>query len=271
MKLRFWSDAVNQLYAKDADKRLPDHPVVHEVNNVIRAAWCISQAFGFDSCAGEFFFHLNRHQFCYLFPQSQAIAQFRLPKMYLQRLIQSRQRASNAVFSTTEELEQHVEQSTSSVYYLLLRIAGVDDLNADHAASHLGKAQGISNLLRTLATMSNQASGTSRMAMPPIPQDILLKYSCSYERILRQQVDDLDTQNCVYDVASVASVHLTKARKLSDKLNANARIVLLPAVAIERFLDRLRLCHFHLYDRRLARSDGLLPLVYFWNRWRGRF
>lgn len=190
--------------------------------------------------------------------------------MYLQRLITARQRPSNAIFTTTEELEQHVEQSTSSVYFLLLRIAGVDDLNADHAASHLGKAQGISNLLRTLSTMTQQKTN-NRSAIPPIPQEILLKHNCSYERILRQQSADSNVADCVFDVASVASIHLTKARKLNDKLNDNARNVLLPAIAVQRFLDRLQQCHFHLYNERVVRRDGLLPLMYFWNNFRRRY
>lgn len=198
------------------------------------------------------------------------MSQFTIPKMYLQRLITARQRSSNAIFTTTEELEQHVEQSTSSVYYLLLRIAGVDDLNADHAASHLGKAQGISNLLRTLSTMSKQQT-QNRIAMPPIPQDILLKHNCSYERILRHQSDDANVANCVFDVASVASIHLTKARNLSGKLSENAKNVLLPAIAVERFLARLQHCHFNLYNDRLVRRDGMLPLVYFWNNLRRRY
>lgn len=190
--------------------------------------------------------------------------------MYLQRLVESRQRSPNAMFTTTEELEQHVEQSTSSVYYLLLRIAGVDDLNADHAASHLGKAQGISNLIRTLTSMSNQQTN-NRMVMPPIPQEILLKYNCSYERILRQHVDDAEVRDCVFDVASVASIHLTKARNMTDKLSKTARNALLSAAAVDRFLERLRISNFHLYNERLTRRDGLLPLVYFWNNLRRRY
>lgn len=190
--------------------------------------------------------------------------------MYLQRLITARQRPSNAIFTTTEELEQHVEQSTSSVYYLLLRIAGVDDLNADHAASHVGKAQGIANLLRTLTSMSQQKT-SNRSAIPPIPQEILLKHNCSYERILRQQSEDPNVADCVFDTASVASIHLTKARKLSDKLSDNAKNVLLPAIAVERFLERLQHIHFHLYNERLVRRDGLLPIVYFWSNLRRRY
>lgn len=174
------------------------------------------------------------------------------------------------MFSTVEELEQYTEISTSSIYYLLVKIAGVDDLNVDHAASHLGKAQGISNSLRTLGAVTvRQTRGLS--ALPPIPQEILLKHGCSYEKVLRQRPDDVAVQNCIFDVASTAKVHLDKARNLSNKVPSAARNVFLPALSVDRFLNRLRLNNFQLYSNRLAKRDGLLALVYFWNNLRRRY
>lgn len=52
-------------------------------------------------------------------------------------------------FKSLEDIEKYAEESVSSVYYLLLGIGGVKDVHADHAASHLGKAQGITNILRS--------------------------------------------------------------------------------------------------------------------------
>lgn len=198
------------------------------------------------------------------------IRRFNLPKLYFQRLIEARERSSNEMFATAEKLEQHVEYSSSSIYYLLLRICQVDDINADHAASHLGKAQGISNMLRTLIAL-NTKENRGLAAIPPIPQDILLKYNCSYERILRQQLNDPDVQNCLFDVASISSIHLTKARQLNDKLIPKARNILLPAVSVDRFLKRLQFSNFQLTDHRLAKRDGLLALYYFWYNIRRRY
>lgn len=190
--------------------------------------------------------------------------------MYFQRLIQARQRPSNMLFNTVEELEQYTEISTSSIYYLLLKIVGVDDLNVDHAASHLGKAQGIANTLRALGAVTvRQSRGLN--ALPPIPQEILLKHGCSYERVLRQRPEDVGVQNCVYDVASVAKIHLDKARNLSTKVSSPAKNVFLPAFAVDRFLTRLQVTNFQLYSDRLAKRDGLLPLTYFWNNLRKRY
>lgn len=42
-------------------------------------------------------------------------------------------------------VENYAEYSNSSIYYLLLQAHGITDINADHAASHMGKAHGIVN------------------------------------------------------------------------------------------------------------------------------
>lgn len=174
------------------------------------------------------------------------------------------------MFMTVEEFEQHAEISTSSIYYLLLKMAGVEDLNVDHAASHLGKAQGISNSLRALGAVTvKQTRGLS--VLPPIPQEILIKHGCSYEKVLRQRPDDVAVQNCVFDVASVAKIHLEKARNLSNKVPSAGKNIFLPALAVDRFLTRLQHANFQLYSNQLAKRDGLLPLVYFWNNIRRRY
>lgn len=54
----------------------------------------------------------------------------------------------NLTFMTVKDIEDYCEQSVSSVYYLILDSAGIKNVHTDHAASHLGKAQGITNLLR---------------------------------------------------------------------------------------------------------------------------
>lgn len=165
------------------------------------------------------------------------------------------------MFSTKSELENYVETSTSSVYYLLLKILGIENMNADHAISHMAKAQGICNLLRTLSTPE-----AAERALPPIPQDVLLAHGCSHEQIIRQRLDDVAVQNCIYDIASLANIHLEKSRKLSHNVPAEAKILFLPAIAIERYLERLRLANFNLRDVNVRRRDSLLPIYLYWNK-----
>lgn len=45
-------------------------------------------------------------------------------------------------------MEKYAERTVSNVYYLILEGCKIKNINADHAASHLGKAQGIVQQLR---------------------------------------------------------------------------------------------------------------------------
>ncbi|XP_037051923.1 NADH dehydrogenase (ubiquinone) complex I, assembly factor 6 homolog [Bradysia coprophila] len=219
MRLKFWYDAIESIFSPKASK-IPDHPVIKEI-------------------------HL-------------AITSHNLNKMYLMRLIKCRERPPNRLFVTTKELEQYAEESVSSMYYLLAKILKSESLDVDHALSHLGKAQGITNMLRAQSRV-DRSKGVC------IPQEIMLKHGVSQERILRNKIDDKGVQDCVFDVASAANSHLEKARKLSSKVPSNIKQLLLPAVAIDRYLERLRKCDFHLTHQQLARRDSLLPVMYYWN------
>lgn len=74
---------------------------------------------------------------------------YNLPKRHLEKLITSRNSILKSKhFETLEDIEKYSEESVSSIYYLLLAVAGIADVHADHAASHLGKAQGLVNILR---------------------------------------------------------------------------------------------------------------------------
>lgn len=220
MRLKFWYDAIESIFSPSKQSKIPDHPVIKEI-------------------------HL-------------AITSHNLNKMYLTRLIKCRERPSNRLFVTTKELEQYAEESVSSMYYLLAKILKSESLDVDHALSHLGKAQGITNMLRA-------QSRVDRSKTICIPQETMLKHGVSQERILRNKVDDKGVQDCVFEVASVANSHLEKARKLSSKIPKDVRQLLLPAVATGRYLERLRKCDFYLSHEQLVRRDSLLPVMFYWN------
>lgn len=123
--------------------------------------------------------------------------------MYFSRLIKCRERSPSQLFVTTKELEQYAEESVSSIYYLLAKIIKSESMDVDHALSHLGKAQGIMNMLRA-QSRPDRSKGVC------IPQETMLKHGVSQERILRNKVDDKGVQECVFEVASVANSHLEK-------------------------------------------------------------
>lgn len=63
----------------------------------------------------------------------------------------------------------------------------------------------------------------------------------------------------------------SQSRNLLDKIPVDARRLLLPAVAVGRYLERLRRADFHLADAHLLRRDSLLPLAYYWNNFRRKY
>jgi NADH dehydrogenase [ubiquinone] 1 alpha subcomplex assembly factor 6 len=49
-----------------------------------------------------------------------------------------------------DALEQYAENTASSLLYLALECLGMRDINADHAASHIGKALGLVTVIKAL-------------------------------------------------------------------------------------------------------------------------
>lgn len=75
-------------------------------------------------------------------------------------------------------------------------------MTVDHAVSHLGKSQGIVNIIRGIPY--NIKSG--RIS---IPQDILLKNKVSYENIIRSS-SEKNVRDSIFEIASRANSHLEK-------------------------------------------------------------
>lgn len=73
----------------------------------------------------------------------------RLSKRHFSNLISSRKESIKLkTFDTLENMEKYSERSISNALYLILEGSGVKNIHADHAASHLGKAQGIVQQIR---------------------------------------------------------------------------------------------------------------------------
>ncbi|CAL7948936.1 unnamed protein product [Xylocopa violacea] len=183
-----------------------------------------------------------------------------ISKHYFKRLIDIRlEKLHNDSFSDMTSIEKYAEYSSSSIYYLLLQAHNVNNINADHAASHMGKAQGIINLVRSVPH-------NSRRRVNMLPQDILMKHSVSTEAILQGQ-SSLDLQNVIYDVASYGKLHLDATITLKNKVEKKANLIFLPAICLQKYLDDLRRADFNIFDVRLQRKNNLLPLYLYWKRW----
>ncbi|XP_040174049.1 NADH dehydrogenase (ubiquinone) complex I, assembly factor 6 homolog [Anopheles arabiensis] len=227
MPLKFWENTVTTLYRPaDGDAgAVPDHPVIRELHRAVR--------------------------------------EHKLSKRYLQRLVTARAN-SNLHFVTVKQLEDYAEQAVASVLYLLLEVHGTRNVHCDHAASHLGKAQGIVNLLRSIPYQT-------RRSAVPIPQELLMAHGVNQERMVRNRPDDKGVEEVTFALASVAFRHLETARGLIRTVPRPVRPIFLPCVSIERYLHRLRLARFHLTDASVMRTDSLLPLVLYWRKLRGNY
>ncbi|KAG5684885.1 hypothetical protein PVAND_014095 [Polypedilum vanderplanki] len=225
MRLKFWEDAIKKLFnnKKSQNISLPKHPVVEELGFIMQ--------------------------------------QSSLTKRNFDRLINAR-KAANLNFVTMKQMEQYAEETVSSLNYLLLETLDCKNVNADHAASHLGKAQGISNLLRSIYSLRSYQH-------LPIPQELLIKHGISQERFYRSKENDKAVENTVFDVATLAHQHLEKSIALMSKVPKEAKILFLPMVSTKRFLEKLRKVNFNLTDKSIGKRDNLLPLVLYWNKFKG--
>ncbi|KAK7792591.1 hypothetical protein R5R35_005311 [Gryllus longicercus] len=188
-----------------------------------------------------------------------AVKNHKLSKRYLKRLITIRENyLVSRTFLNFAAMEHYAEHSVSSIFYLLLESAGIENLHADHVASHLGKAQGITNLIR--GTVHN-----AQHKILTLPQDILLQNDVSHEQIFRGQSSD-GLNETVFYVAKAAIQHLRKAKSMNKQIPKNAAVVFLPAVTVESYLSRLQSSCFNVFDGPPQRRNPFLPLALYWNK-----
>ncbi|XP_015435195.1 PREDICTED: NADH dehydrogenase (ubiquinone) complex I, assembly factor 6 [Dufourea novaeangliae] len=182
-----------------------------------------------------------------------------LSKRYFKRLIDIRlERLRNYLFLDMNEVEKYAEYSTSSIYYLMLEAHNITDINADHAASHMGKAHGIINLIRSIPH-------NARDRVNMLPQDTLMRHNVSTEAIFQGQMNQ-GLQNVIYDITSCGKLHLDVAISLKSKLDKNVDLIFLPIVCLERYINELRKVDFNVFDTRLQKRDSLLPMRVLWKK-----
>ncbi|MEW5309667.1 MAG: hypothetical protein WDW38_001537 [Sanguina aurantia] len=148
-------------------------------------------------------------------------------------------------------LEVYAESTASQLLYMQLAAAGVVSREADHAASHIGKAVGLATLLR--GTAHHAAARRSYM-----PLDLCVQYGVSQEDIYSGNASD-GLRDVALKVASIAKEHLEEGRSMGSKLPRLAKQVLLPAVAAHHYLTALEKANFNLFEPSLLQG-GASPL-----------
>ncbi|XP_044484674.1 NADH dehydrogenase (ubiquinone) complex I, assembly factor 6 homolog [Mangifera indica] len=223
MRLLWWQEAIDKIYA---NKRI-EHPIAQALASVV--------------------------------------SEYKINKVWLKRSVQARINDANReitdIPNDIEELEKYAEDTVSTLLYMTLQAGGIMSTTADHAASHVGKASGVLLLLKSLPYHA-----TRNRHFSYIPAKVAAKHGLLVKEGGRSEIR-LDSREglceAVFEMASVANVHLLKARELAGKVPDEARKVLLEAVPAQVLLDSLRRVHFDVFDPRLAQGVlGVSPLWY---------
>ncbi|KAF7246026.1 hypothetical protein EG68_10335 [Paragonimus skrjabini miyazakii] len=221
----------------------------------------------------------------------------RLSKFYFLQLIIARQRHfTECSFPTVKSAQIYAEETNTSVHYLISEAYDIRSIDVDHALNHLGRAQGLTALIRGAVPLAR----SRRVIL--LPLDMLDKHCINQEHLLRllraeppSESTNVDQSLCdfFYDLACLAREQAVTAIRLatnildqpgSQKIRADGRPspetkrtrlllprLMLPLVPCLDYLTRLeRTGHFD--PRRVVGYDSnpLLPLRLAWTSWRGR-
>ncbi|KAH8696156.1 Squalene/phytoene synthase [Talaromyces proteolyticus] len=157
--------------------------------------------------------------------------QARLSKGWFIRMINAREQSlTNAPFTNLSALETYAENTYSTLLYLTLSSFPLTSLTVDHVASHIGKAAGISTVLRGLplvafppppshhANQTEALSGGRGQGAVTLPLDIMAQAGVKEEDIYRQGADAPGLKDAVFMVATRANDHLITARQMLTNL-----------------------------------------------------
>ncbi|KAK2845160.1 hypothetical protein Q5P01_011819 [Channa striata] len=190
-----------------------------------------------------------------------AVRKHYLTKRWLLRIITEREKdLDDRAYRNLQELELYSENTQSSLMYLLLECLGLKDVHADHAASHIGKAQGIVTCLRATPYHSSRRKVY-------LPMDVCMLHGASQEDFIRGSREQ-NIRDVVYDIASQAHVHLQHARSFSHSVPAAAAPAFLQTVVLEDYLERVRRADFDVFHPSLQNRNPLLPIQLYIRSWK---
>ncbi|XP_069992862.1 NADH dehydrogenase (ubiquinone) complex I, assembly factor 6 [Penaeus vannamei] len=186
-----------------------------------------------------------------------AVENDKLSKWWLKSMIDSREdQLENKQYPSVKAVEEYSEKSNSVLYYLILQSMGIENVHADHAASHIGKAEGLVKLLRGVPFL-----GAKRMVL--LPRDVMMEHSVSQEDVVRG-IRDQKMKDVIYDIASIAHQHIEHARSFMKDVPEEARVALLPGTSVFAYLRALQKADFDIFDGSLQKRNSWLPFTLWW-------
>ncbi|WPT16615.1 NADH dehydrogenase [Picochlorum sp. SENEW3] len=147
------------------------------------------------------------------------------------------------------ELEDYAEGTCSQLLYMQLEACGLATAATEHAASHLGKAIGLSQVLRNAVVYLKKGKTY-------FPEDICKKYGVTPTEFL---VND-SPSDVAFEVAKVAKAHLDAART-HEVIEPEAAPLFNQALSVELYLNALEKANFDIFSASMHRG-GYLPVEY---------
>lgn len=165
----------------------------------------------------------------------------KMSKSWFTRIIAEREKyINNAPYPTLEALEKYAENTYSTLLYLTLQALPMGSVTADHIASHIGKAAGITAVLRGLPlvafppppnhhTNSSPLGGTldsqrRSQGSVTLPLDVMARNGVKDEDVLRKGAEAAGLRDAVFEVATRASDHMITARQMLKNVYAGEEV-----------------------------------------------
>lgn len=179
-----------------------------------------------------------------------AAQEFKFTRTWFTKIISARERDVRVIQPRAiSDLESYSEETASSLLYLTLEACGLRNHESEHAASHIGKAIGISTLLR--ATPYHL-----RARHCYIPSSLTTKHNLVPESLFRGGPDLYSPvmRDVVFEIACTAKSHVDIALTMHDRLPLPARRALMPLIPARDFLNRLEKHEFDVFSEALSHT-----------------
>ncbi|MCJ1275060.1 hypothetical protein MMC21_002860 [Puttea exsequens] len=203
MRLQFWRDNINRAFAGSPPKQPVSILLAHALQDL----------------------------------EERTQGKAKISKSWFMRIIGERERyLESQPYPTIESLEKYAENTYSTLLYLTLQALPMSSITADHIASHIGKASGITTVLRGLPLIafpppSNHHSNSAplggslegqrrQQGSVALPLDIMAKCGVREEDVLREGGEAAGLRDAVFEVATRASDHLITARQMLKNIYA---------------------------------------------------
>lgn len=143
-------------------------------------------------------------------------------RFWVSRVVKARERhLSNRPFPSLAALEEHAENTYSTLMYATLAAVPMRSMHVDHLASHIGKACGIVALLRGIPVLAARSTEASRRDPALLlPLDAMAEAGVSEESVFREGPHAPGFRDAVFKVATRANDHLITAREMLKNLQA---------------------------------------------------